>query len=132
MQAGVPRFWTVIGTVSFVVGSWWLLPADHRVSWLAIVLVLAGTLIFVLRAMPTMVRARFSTPAIGRESMIGGAGEATSALGPDGTVLVRGARWQARGIPAAPIATGDGVRVVAIDGVVLEVERNPGPNGDVP
>jgi membrane-bound serine protease (ClpP class) len=79
--------------------------------------------LFMLAAMPAVVRARFSTPTIGRESMIGELGQATAALAPEGTVLVRDALWRARTNRATPIAEGDPVRVVAVEGLLLEVER---------
>jgi membrane-bound serine protease (ClpP class) len=75
-----------------------------------------------VRGMPSMVRARFSTATIGRESMIGEAAEATTVIDPEGMVRLRGALWRARANRATPIDAGQGVRVVAIDGLVLEVE----------
>ena len=41
-------------------------------------------------ACAAMVRARFSTPTIGRESMIGDLGQAATAVDPEGTVSLRG------------------------------------------
>jgi membrane-bound serine protease (ClpP class) len=76
--------------------------------------------------MPAMLRARFSTPTIGREAMIGELGAASAAVDPEGTVRVRGALWRARTNRATPIAAGDIVRVVAIDGLLLEVEPEVG------
>jgi membrane-bound serine protease (ClpP class) len=76
--------------------------------------------------MPAMVRARFSTPTIGRQSMIGEMGTALAAIEPEGTVEVRGAPWRARTNRATPIASGANVRVVAIDGLLLEVEPETG------
>jgi membrane-bound serine protease (ClpP class) len=76
--------------------------------------------------MPIAVRSRFSTPTIGRESLIGEVGEAAVDIDPDGVVLLRGARWRARTNRATPIKAGDAVRVVAIDGATLEVEPETG------
>lgn len=122
VQAGAPRAWTVIATVSLLVGSIVLFPDDRRVPWVTVVLVLIGAVLFMVRGMASMVRARFSTATIGRESMIGEPAEATTPIGPEGTVRVRGALWRARVNRATPIGAGQGVRVVAIDGLVLEVE----------
>ena len=69
-----------------------------------------------------MVRTRFATPTIGREWMIGELGEVVEAVDPDGVVSVGAARWRARTNRATPVAAGEPVRVVAIDGVTLEVE----------
>jgi len=126
VQAGAARAWTVIGSVALLVGSWTLYPSDRRMAWWTILVVFALAFLFAVRGMTTMVRARFSTPAIGRESMIGEAAEAVTALNPGGTVRLRGALWRARANPRAPIKAGAGVRVVAIDGVVLEVAPDEG------
>ena len=67
-----------------------------------------------------MVRSRFSTPTIGREELIGEMGVAEVGVDPDGVVRVRDALWRARTNRATPIAPGDVVRVVAVEGVLLE------------
>src|SRR5690606_26966762 len=45
---------------------------------------------------------------------------------PDGRVLIRGALWRARTNRATPVHAGERIRVVAIDGLVLEVEPEEG------
>jgi len=80
----------------------------------------------VLTGMPAMVRSRFSTPTIGRQSLIGRMGVAESGVDPEGTVRVDGAPWRARTNRATPIPAGELVRVVAIDGLLLEVEPETG------
>ena len=87
-----------------------------------IVLVVVGVALFMIGAMPALVRARYSTPTIGRDSMIGETGTAFLALSPEGTVRVRGGLWRARTNRATPIAAGEVVRVTGIEGLVLEVE----------
>ncbi|HVF76154.1 MAG TPA: NfeD family protein [Acidimicrobiales bacterium] len=125
VQAGSPRAWTVIGTVSLAVGTVRLYDG-YSPSLLVMLFVVAGTALFMVAGMPSMVRARFSTPTIGRESMVGDVGEALVAVDPDGTVEVRGAPWRARTNRATPIAPGEAVRVVGIDGLLLEVEPEAG------
>src|SRR5207302_3790201 len=98
----------------------------HHVGWVPIVLVIVGVVLFMVAGMPAMVRARFSTPTIGRESMIGEMGTAAADVDPDGTVRVRGALWRARTNRATPIRAGEAVRVVSIDGLLLEVEPEHG------
>ena len=49
---------------------------------------------------------------------------------PDGVVSVRGARWRARTNRATPVPAGEQVRVIAIDGVTLEVEPLEGAARD--
>jgi membrane-bound serine protease (ClpP class) len=125
LQAGVPRVWTGIGTVALIVGTLRLYQHVHM-SPLAVVAGVLGTALFMLAGMPAMVRARFSTPTIGRESIVGESGVALGAIEPEGTVEVRGAPWRARTNRATPIAAGADIRVVAIDGLLLEVEPESG------
>jgi membrane-bound serine protease (ClpP class) len=125
VQAGVPRTWTVIGSGALLLGSLRLFDG-HVVAWWTVLLVVLGVVLFMVAGMPAMLRARFSTPTIGRASMIGELGAATVAVDPEGTVSVRGALWRARTNRATPIAAGDVVRVIAIDGLLLEVEPEVG------
>jgi membrane-bound serine protease (ClpP class) len=125
VQTGVPRVWTGIGTAAFTAGSL-LLYDGLALSWITLLAGIAGVLLAMLAGMPTMIRTRFATPTIGREWMIGEMGEATADIDPDGVVRVRGALWRARTNRATPLRTGDSVRVVDIDGPVLEVEPEAG------
>jgi membrane-bound serine protease (ClpP class) len=125
VQAGTPRTWTAIGTVAAAVGTIGLYDG-YSPSPFVMVLVVAGVALFMVAGMPSMVRARFSTPTIGRQSMVGEEGEALAAVDPEGTVEVRGAPWRARTNRATPIAAGEPVRVVGIDGLLLEVEPRDG------
>jgi membrane-bound serine protease (ClpP class) len=128
VQAGRAYSWTVIATVLLIVGTLFLYggsPALNVYWWVIVVMVLA-TVTFFVAAMPVAVRSRFSTPTIGRESLIGEVGEAAVDISPDGVVLLRGARWRARTNRATPISAGDPIRVVEVDGLVLEVEPPEG------
>jgi membrane-bound serine protease (ClpP class) len=125
VQTGVPRFWTGVGTVFFVLASVFLV-RGHVLPWLTLVVGIGGVLLAFVSGMPSMVRSRFATPTIGREWMLGETGTAASAVSPEGVVLVGSGRWRARTNRATPIAAGDRVRVVAIDGVTLEVEPESG------
>ncbi|MBC8194562.1 MAG: hypothetical protein ISR43_03640 [Acidimicrobiia bacterium] len=129
IQAGVPRAWTVIGTVSLVVGSLFLYDGTP-VGWIALIAGVVGTAMGLAGGMPTMVRTRFSTPTIGREWIIGEAGSAVDHLSPNGTVEVRGAVWKARTNRATPIQPGEPIRVVAVEGLWLEVEPEVGAARD--
>jgi membrane-bound serine protease (ClpP class) len=125
LQAGVPRVWTAVGTVALVAGTLRLYQHVH-LSPLAMIAGVGGAALFMLAGMPAMVRSRFSTPTIGRDSMVGEVGVALAGIEPEGTVEVRGAPWRARTNRATPIAAGATVRVVAIDGLLLEVEPESG------
>ena len=131
VQAGSPRFWTGVGVVAMALGSLTLYRGNGIAVpryWIALMSVLL--LVFMVNGMPGMVRTRFSTPTIGRESMIGEIGEAREAVDPDGVVTVRDAPWRARTNRATPIPAGDPIRVVAIDGLLLEVEPLAGAAKD--
>ena len=121
VQTGAPRVWTGIGAVSLVAGTW-LLYDGVRLPLVSAVLTLLGVALFMLAAMPSVVRARFSTPTIGRGSIVGEVGQATAALDPEGMVRVREALWRARTNRATPIAVGQPVRVAGVEGLVLQVE----------
>ena len=129
VQAGVPRTWSVIGTVSLVVGSVFLFDGVS-LSWITFGVGVVGTGMGMVGGMPAMVRTRFSTPTIGREWMVGETGHAVERLSPNGTVSVRDAVWRATTNRATPLEPGDELRVVAIDGLWLEVEPLEGAARD--
>lgn len=130
VQVGIPRFWTGVGVALVTLGSLVLyepLPGTTmRVGWLTLVVGIGGTMLAFIVGMPSMTRTRFATPTIGREWMIGEAGTAVGDIAPDGVVTVANARWRARTNRATPVQAGEAVRVVAIDGVTLEVEPESG------
>jgi membrane-bound serine protease (ClpP class) len=125
VQTGIPRAWTIIGMVGFSVASLFLF-TDFRPTWIALAAGLIGIGVSMFSGMPAMVRTRFATPTIGREWMVGEMGDAASAVDPEGTVRVRDALWRARVNRSTPVAIGDRIRVVAIDGLVLEIEPEEG------
>jgi membrane-bound serine protease (ClpP class) len=94
--------------------------------WWVVALVCVGTAVFMLAGMTAAVRSRFSTPTIGREAMVGEMGRAEVDVDPDGVVRIRDALWRARTNRATPIQAGDAVRVVEVQGLVLEVEPETG------
>lgn len=125
VQTNVPRFWTVVGMILFVIGTFALFDGVSM-SWITIGVGIIGIALTFIVGMPTMVRTRFSTPTIGRTWMVGELGVAVDAVQPDGLVTIRDAVWKARTNRATPIHAGDPVRVVAIDGLILEVEPEEG------
>jgi membrane-bound serine protease (ClpP class) len=127
VQTGVPRFWTGVGVVALVIGSLVLYTDDVRLSWLTLLAGVVGVLLMVLGGLPATVRSRYSTPTIGRESMVGEVGEAVADVRPDGVVRVRGALWPAHTSRATPLLAGQPVRVVAVDGPQLQVEPVESP-----
>ena len=134
VQVGLPRVWTGIGITSTIVGSLWLfepLPGTSlRPSWLTLIAGIGGVMLTYIVGMPSMTRTRFATPTIGRDWMIGSEGTVVSAVAPDGIVRVGDADWRARTNRATPVEAGDTIRVVAIDGITLEVEPLEGAARD--
>jgi membrane-bound serine protease (ClpP class) len=128
IQAGTLGPWTFIGAGALVAGSIWLYGGSSLLdpSWWVLVVVITSVVVFMVAAMPAMVRSRFSTPTIGREELVGEMGRAEADVDPDGVVRIRDALWRARTNRATPIHAGDVVRVVSIEGVVLEVEPESG------
>ena len=95
-------------------------------SWITLAAGLGGMALAFLSGMPSMVRTRFSTPTIGREWMVGELGRAITAIDPDGMVQIQGGRWRAFTNRATPIEELDRVRVIGVEGLVLEVEPEEG------
>jgi membrane-bound serine protease (ClpP class) len=126
VQTGVPRAWTGIGLALYAAASWFLFRDGLRPSWITLLAGIGGVAVAFIVGMPSMVRARFATPTIGREWMIGELGVTGVAIDPVGVAVVRGAQWRARTNRATPLAKGEPLRVVAIDGFTLEVEPEEG------
>lgn len=129
VQTGVPRAWSAIATAAFALGSL-VLYDDISLSWVTLLVAIVGMALAMVGGMPAMVRTRFSTPTIGREWMVGEVGSAVGAVAPEGVVSVRDAPWRARTNRATPIEAGQSVRVVSIDGLLLEVEPLEGAARD--
>lgn len=118
-------FWrSLAGVAAMMVGGLSITSASPQFGprWWVVLVVAAGTALFYGFAMTTVVRARYSTPTIGREHLIGRSAVAETDLDPDGVVAVDGARWRASSHRAAGIARGDAVAIVAVREVTLEVE----------
>lgn len=122
VQTGSPRLWTVVGAVTFIVGSLTVFDGVH-LSTVTLLVGIAGILLAFLVGMPSMVRSRFSTPSLGREWLIGEQGRATTAIDPAGVVQLRGALWRAFTDEDEPIEELDAIRVTGVEGLVVEVQR---------
>jgi membrane-bound serine protease (ClpP class) len=134
VQVGIPRFWTGVGIVLTIVGSFWLFEpvtgTSLRVPWISLVTGIGGIMLTFIVGMPSMTRTRFATPTVGREWMVGAEGVAVVEISPEGTVQVGDGQWRARTNRATPIPAGDPLRVIAIDGVTLQVEPLEGAARD--
>lgn len=122
---------TAAGLASFVVGALILfnspgVPDFQRVSVPLVIgvgLATAGLLFVVIGF---AVRAQRRPVTVGGIALIGRTGEARTALSPSGMVQVAGELWSAELTPeAAPVAAGDLVEVVAMEGLRLRVRPAP-------
>lgn len=121
VQTGVPRLWSGIGAVALVVGSLTLFDG-HDISWVSLVIGILAVPAFMIYGMPAMVRTRFSTPTIGREWLIGETGALVANGDAGHAVLLRGALWPVKAKSNVVIDLDTEVRVVEVDGLLLEVE----------
>lgn len=120
VQTGVPRLWTAVAGLLYLIGSLTLFDG-LSISWITLVVGVVGVLAAFLVGMPAMVRSRFSTPSIARDWLVGETGRAVSAIEPDGVVQVRGALWRACTDDDVHIEELDRVKVTGTQGLVLEV-----------
>lgn len=116
---------TFLATALLVVGSIFFTSSGvYRVHWWSIALMVTIVVLFYAIAMTTVVKTRFATPTIGRDALVDKTGVAKTSLVPEGLVDVDGAVWMARS-HRGRIDEGECVTVQAIDGLVLEVDREP-------
>ena len=124
VQAGGVGLYTIVGTPLLAIGTFFATGREgsYSVSIVATIIIVIMALLFMLGAIPSLIRTRFGTPTIGREDFIGEEGTAVGDIDPEGTVQLRGASWKARTNHATPIKDGDKCKVTKIEGIILEVE----------
>jgi len=117
---------TAGGIVGLLAGSLTLFDVPDRsigLSWATILAVVASTAalsIFVLSKGLAIQRKR---PVTGSVGLVGAAGTARTRLSPEGRVFVHGEYWSARSAEG-PIAIGEAVRVVRVEGRTVIVVRS--------
>jgi membrane-bound serine protease (ClpP class) len=92
-----------------------------KISLQAIFTVTLATAAFFAIAVRLVVKAHREHATTGREGMIGATGTALTTLAPEGRVQVHGEIWQARS--DAPIEKGEPVKVLALSGLQVKVEK---------
>ena len=118
------------GITAFVIGSIMLIDTDmpaYRIPWPLIAGVTAASAGFLLVVLNFALRARQRPVVSGREQMLGATVEVF--VNPDGGMFasIFGEVWKVRA--SAPLGRGQRVRVVGVDGLVLNVEP-VGPEGE--
>lgn len=115
---------TVAGTVLVtggMLGAFLGGPGAARLVWWPVALVVTLTLLFWVVAMRVMVRARYSTPQVRREGLVGEEALAATNIDPGGLVRLRGALWEAKAVEGQELAQGEQAIVVGVEGSALVV-----------
>lgn len=115
---------TLVGLVAFVFGSILLLPRipGYRISPFAITTVTLLWALMLGAVVRLVLRARHQPVLTGTQRVAGRSGIAKTELAPRGVVLVSGEDWDAVA-EASPIARGERVVVVSVEGLTLHVRK---------
>ena len=112
------------GIIAVTLGSLMLFQSPIpalRLSWTVIIPSVACIWLFFVVIIGLVVRAQRRQPITGVEGIINMTGEACTDINGSGKVFVHGEYWEARS--NVPIKKGEKVRVRAIDGLVLKVDK---------
>jgi len=115
---------TVGGVIAMVLGSLLLFESPEpylRVSWQVIAITVIAVSSFSVFAVTMAVRAHRRKPTTGGEGLVGERGKALSAIDPEGRVFIHGEYWDAWS--DEPLAEGDRVTVVAVEGMRIKVKK---------
>jgi membrane-bound serine protease (ClpP class) len=114
---------TVGGIASLVAGALLLFNSPlYRVSLSAVIALAVVTGLFFAFAIAKVAQAQRRPAVTGREGLIGQVAQARTILDPSGTVLIKGELWDATA-QDGPIAAGESVEIVGVDGFHLQVRR---------
>jgi membrane-bound serine protease (ClpP class) len=132
-EAFMPSFGVIGlgGVVAFVLGGLFLIDAELPGYGLPLPLILGSAAVsaVVLFAIGSLAARSRRRPVVsGREALVGSRGTVTTAAQGECWARVQGESWRVRS--AAHLAPGDALRVTAVDGLILEVERLPQENQD--
>jgi membrane-bound serine protease (ClpP class) len=115
---------TAGGIASLVAGALLLFNSPlYRVSISVVVAVALVTGLFFAFAVAKVVQASRRPASTGRQGLVGKVAQTRSRLNPKGTVMIKGELWDAEAVEGA-IERGQTVRIVAVDGFRLRVERD--------
>jgi membrane-bound serine protease (ClpP class) len=125
-EAMVPSFgvFGIGGVIAFVIGSIILFDTEidafrvGRPVIAGVAMVSAG---FIFVTIHLAMKMRKKTAVSGQAAMIGNIGEAMEDFEQEGMVRVQGELWQATA--ARPVSRGDNVRITAVSGLHLNVEK---------
>jgi membrane-bound serine protease (ClpP class) len=118
---------TVGGVIAFIFGAILLTERTAPVLQISLRLIIAVAAVlaaFFLFAVSAGVRAQRVPARSGGERLVGAVGVARSRLDPEGMVYVQGEMWSAVA-DDGPIADGQSVRVIALEGLRVRVRPEP-------
>ncbi|MDD5533311.1 MAG: NfeD family protein, partial [Syntrophales bacterium] len=116
---------TIGGITALVLGSLMLYDAPDpalRVSLGVMIPAVIVMSVFFISVITLALKAQMRRPKTGREGMLGQKGTAVTDVAEDGKVLIQGEYWNA--FSRRAVAKGSEIRVVAVDGLRLEIEEN--------
>ncbi len=110
------------GTLAMILGALLLIeaPPEFRIHLSTAVGVTLPFAAITMLLVTLVMKARSNKVITGEQAMLAELGEARTPLLPRGKVMVHGEYWDAES--STPVQTGEQVRVVAIDGMLLKVE----------
>jgi membrane-bound serine protease (ClpP class) len=111
------------GTVAMILGAMLLVegPPELRIRGTTAVAVSLPFALITMFLLSLVIRARANKIMTGEQGLLNEIGEARTALAPAGKVFVHGEYWDA--VANAPVESGEQIRVVAVDGLKLKVEK---------
>jgi membrane-bound serine protease (ClpP class) len=118
---------TAGGITAFIIGALILFNSaelDYPIPWLSILGIPAAMAGFMIFAARKVRQSRRLKPVTGLEGLVGARGTVRTALEPEGSIFVWGELWHAISADGQPIAVGSKVKVIAIDGLNLKVEKS--------
>ena len=113
----------ISGIIAFVIGAIMMFPSGAPGFALSLSVVVAATVItaaLFLLVLTMLLRSRRRPVVTGKEGLLGAEGETVAWAGAEGRVRVQGEIWRARA--QRPLQTGERIKVVELEGLVLVVE----------
>jgi membrane-bound ClpP family serine protease len=93
-----------------------------KITWVIILAVIAAVVVFFFIVHKALVPAIRRRKVTGAEALIGEAGVVTQTLKPRGMIKIKDEYWQAESVEGT-INIGEGVEILGISGLLLEVRR---------
>jgi membrane-bound serine protease (ClpP class) len=141
LEAHVPAHgaFAAVGALGVILGGLILFRVSgspYRVHVPLVIAVGFALVALVLLVMQKTISLRRSPPTTGKQELVGALARVLTPLAPAGQVFVHGERWAAvvddPAVDGGSPLTGDWVRVLRVDGLLLHVERAPAPADEVP